>query len=159
MLVGGVHTVLKTKAPITTREYGDRYTLVGRLDRQTVSGTRITYPKGSATNSSCVQAAGEFDELQRLTDEMAGTMDAMREGGVETFYGKWLVDDAPRVLLIDVKAADKFLDGWKREFEDKSGVELPSDDQKSEDALAFGYLAAWFFREVGKPLAAPVPRD
>ena len=35
--VGGVHTVLKTKAPVTTREYGDRYTLVGRLDRETVS--------------------------------------------------------------------------------------------------------------------------
>ena len=37
MAVGGVHTVLKTKAPVTTREYGDRYTLLGRLDPQTVS--------------------------------------------------------------------------------------------------------------------------
>ena len=35
--VGGVHTVLKTKAPVTTPEYGDRYTLLGRLETRTVS--------------------------------------------------------------------------------------------------------------------------
>ncbi|MBE3041271.1 hypothetical protein IMZ48_01525 [Candidatus Bathyarchaeota archaeon] len=32
-----MHTVLKTKAPVTTPEYGDRYTLLGRLEPQTVS--------------------------------------------------------------------------------------------------------------------------
>ena len=80
---------------------------------------------------------------------MAGTMDAMRKGGIETFYGKWLVEGAPRVLLMDVKAAaDKFFDEWKGEFKEKTGVELPSDDDMAEDALVFGYLAAWFFREV-----------
>lgn len=80
-------------------------------------------------------------------------MDAMRKGGIETFYGKWLVEGAPRVLLIEVKAADKFLEEWQREFKEKTGVELPSDDDMAQDALAFGYLAAWFFREVRIPPA------
>ena len=29
--VGGIYTVIKTKAPVTCAEYGDRYTLIGPL--------------------------------------------------------------------------------------------------------------------------------
>jgi glycogen(starch) synthase len=29
--VGGIYTVIKTKAPVTCQEYGDRYTLIGPL--------------------------------------------------------------------------------------------------------------------------------
>jgi glycogen synthase len=43
-LVGGVYTVLKTKAPSTVREYGNRYTLIGRLDQKTVSIAMILIP-------------------------------------------------------------------------------------------------------------------
>ena len=31
--VGGIYSVLKSKAPVTTAEYGDRYTLIGPLNR------------------------------------------------------------------------------------------------------------------------------
>lgn len=78
-------------------------------------------------------------------------MSALRSHGVETFYGKWLIDGSPRVLLIDVKSASDFFKGWKREFESKTGVELPDDDDMSNDALDFGYLTTWFFREVRTP--------
>lgn len=33
--VGGIYTVIKTKAPVTVREYGDRYLLVGVLAYKT----------------------------------------------------------------------------------------------------------------------------
>lgn len=35
--VGGIYSVLKSKAPVTTAEYGDRYTMIGPLNRQSVS--------------------------------------------------------------------------------------------------------------------------
>lgn len=35
--VGGIYSVIKSKAPVTTAEYGDRYTLIGPLNRQSVS--------------------------------------------------------------------------------------------------------------------------
>ena len=35
--VGGIYSVLKSKAPVTTAEYGDRYTLIGPLNRASVS--------------------------------------------------------------------------------------------------------------------------
>jgi glycogen(starch) synthase len=33
--VGGIYTVLKTKAPVTKEEYGDRYTLIGPYNSST----------------------------------------------------------------------------------------------------------------------------
>ena len=35
--VGGIYSVIKSKAPVTTAEYGDRYTLIGPLNRASVS--------------------------------------------------------------------------------------------------------------------------
>lgn len=34
--VGGIYSVLKSKAPVTTAEYGERYTLIGPLNHQSV---------------------------------------------------------------------------------------------------------------------------
>lgn len=36
-IVGGIYSVIKSKAPITTAEYGERYTLIGPLNRVSVS--------------------------------------------------------------------------------------------------------------------------
>ena len=35
--VGGIYSVIKSKAPVTTAEYGDRYTLIGPLKHESVS--------------------------------------------------------------------------------------------------------------------------
>lgn len=34
--VGGIYSVLKSKAPVTVSEYQDRYTLIGPLNRASV---------------------------------------------------------------------------------------------------------------------------
>ena len=75
-------------------------------------------------------------------------MRVLEENGVKTFFGKWLIEGSPRVLLLDMKAANKFADEWKRKFESKTGIKLPQDDEMSNDALVFGYLTTWFLREV-----------
>lgn len=38
--VGGIYSVIKSKAPVTTAEYGERYTLIGPLNHQSVSRLR-----------------------------------------------------------------------------------------------------------------------
>lgn len=35
-IVGGIYSVIKSKAPVTTAEYGDRYTLIGPLHDESV---------------------------------------------------------------------------------------------------------------------------
>lgn len=34
--VGGIYSVLKSKSPVTTAEYGERYTLIGPWNRASV---------------------------------------------------------------------------------------------------------------------------
>lgn len=95
-----------------------------------------------------MQAPGEFDKLQPPSSEMDEAMGALRSHGVDTFYGKWLIAGSPRVLLIAVDSASSFFDEWKRDFERRADVSLPSSDEMANDSLRFGYLTTWFFREV-----------
>lgn len=84
-------------------------------------------------------------------------MEALRDQGVKTLYGKWLVRGSPRVLLLDLKAAAPYLEVWRREFEAKAEVSVPVDDDMANDAILFGYLSNWFFQEVSraKPPSTP----
>ena len=43
--VGGIYSVIKSKASVTTAEYGDRFTLIGPLNRASVCRSRGTGPK------------------------------------------------------------------------------------------------------------------
>lgn len=79
---------------------------------------------------------------------MDGAMGALRSHGVETFYGKWLVEGSPRVLLVDVESASAFFEEWQREFERGAEVSLPPCDAVAGDAVAFGYLTTWLLKEV-----------
>lgn len=82
-------------------------------------------------------------------------MAALREQGVNTFYGKWLINGSPRVVLIDMRSARHFFDEWKRKFERKADMSIPSSDDIANDVLEFGYLTVWFFREVRHQKSSP----
>lgn len=125
--VGGIYSVLKSKAPVTTLEYGDRYTLIGPLNRRS--------------------AAVEVEEIEPTSPEIKATIDSMKERGVDIVYGRWLVEGAPRVILIDTSTGYKWLDEWKRDLWDVAGIPSPPDDHETNEAIVFGYLVAWFLGE------------
>lgn len=126
--VGGIYSVLKSKAPVTTAEYGDRYTLIGPLNR--------------------ASAAVEVEELTPSNPRMIETIQSMKERGIEIVYGRWLIEGAPRVLLIDTGTGYKYLDEWKGDLWNAAGIPSPSADSETNEAIVFGYLVAWFLGEV-----------
>ncbi|KAK7954553.1 hypothetical protein PG988_015247 [Apiospora saccharicola] len=65
--VGGIYSVLKSKAPVTTAEYGDRYTLIGPLNH--------------------ASAAVEVEELEPTSPELSESIEAMRNRGIGILYG------------------------------------------------------------------------
>jgi len=75
-------------------------------------------------------------------------METLQKAGIDSFFGRWLVEGSPRVLLLDVKAGFQFFDEWREDFLAQTGVALPLDDEMSSDALVFGYLVTWFLAEV-----------
>jgi glycogen(starch) synthase len=87
---------------------------------------------------------------------LAETITSMESRGIELVYGRWLIEGAPRVLLIDTKTGYRFLDEWKGDLWNSAGIPVPPGDEETNEAVVFGYLVAWFLGEVGE-LARPRP--
>lgn len=125
--VGGIYSVIKSKAPVTTAEYGDRYTLIGPLNR--------------------ASAAVEVEPLIPTNPELAETIQNMQARGIGLVYGRWLIEGAPRILLIDTKTGYRWLDEWKADLWNTAGIPSPPGDDETNEAVVFGYLVAWFLGE------------
>ncbi|KIV91922.1 glycogen [starch] synthase, variant 2 [Exophiala mesophila] len=125
--VGGIYSVLKSKAPVTTAEYGDRYTLIGPLNKNS--------------------AAVEVEVLEPASGPLRDTISSMQERGIELMYGRWLIEGAPRVLLINTGTGYRWLDEWKGDLWAAAGIPSPSSDSETNEAIVFGYLVAWFLGE------------
>ncbi|KAF9340041.1 glycogen synthase isoform 1 [Linnemannia elongata] len=125
--VGGIYTVLKSKAPVTCHEYGDRYTMIGPLSYKT--------------------APLEVETLEPDTPELRLTLESMKERGVKFLYGRWLIEGAPKVLLFDTGSVYHKLDEWKGDLWNVAGIPSPPNDHETNEAILFGYLVAWFLGE------------
>lgn len=125
--VGGIYSVIKSKAAVTTAEYGDRYTLVGPLNRQS--------------------AAVEVEPMPPTDPALAETIEAMQSRGIDMLHGRWLIEGGPHVLLIDTKTAYGRLDEWRHDLWTNNHIPCPPGDDETNEAVAFGYLVAWFLGE------------
>ncbi|KAI8806060.1 glycogen synthase-domain-containing protein [Cladochytrium replicatum] len=126
--VGGIYTVIRTKAPVTVQEYEDRFCLIGPL--------------------SYKSAHMEVEEVALAPNEpFQLTLMALREAGVKFLFGRWLVESSPYVLLFDLGAQSYRMNEWKADLWNTAGIPSPPDDMETTDAIVFGYLVAWFFGE------------
>ena len=72
----------------------------------------------------------------------------MKARGIDLVYGRWLIEGAPRILLIDTKTGYRWLDEWKADLWNTAGIPSPPGDLETNEAVVFGYLVAWFLGEV-----------
>lgn len=126
--VGGIYSVLKSKAPITVAEYRERYTLLGPLNH--------------------ASAQIEVEELPVKDPLIKQTLDSMSAKGIRWLYGRWLIEGAPRVLLFDIWSAGHYLNEWKADLWNIAGIPTPDHDLETNDAILLGYLVAWFLGEL-----------
>lgn len=96
-----------------------------------------------------MQAAVEVEELEPPAGPVRDTITSMQERGIEIMYGRWLIEGAPRVLLINTGSGYRWLDEWKGDLWSSAGIPSPSADSETNEAIVFGYLVAWFLGEVG----------
>ncbi|KAF4802503.1 Glycogen [starch] synthase, liver [Turdus rufiventris] len=126
--VGGIYTVIQTKAKTTADEWGENYFLIGPYFEQNVK-TQV-----------------EFSEPPNPAVKKA--MDTMKSQGCQVFFGRWLIEGSPYVLLFDIGSAAWNLDKWKGEFWEVSNIGIPFHDREANDAVIFGSLTAWFLKEL-----------
>ena len=72
----------------------------------------------------------------------------MRDRGIGLLYGRWLIEGAPRILLIETQTGYRFLDEWKADLWNAAGIPIPPEDGETNEAVVFGYLVTWFLGEV-----------
>ncbi len=136
--LGGIYTVLRSKAPAMVEMWGDRYLMIGPYVPE--------------------RAAVEFEELMP-EGPIALTMDALTRDGVTCRYGRWLVPGHPRTILIEPKMREAELERRKFLLWKELDVETHVRDAMVDEVVAFGCQVADFldrFAEVSKktPLIA-----
>jgi len=125
--LGGIYTVLKTKAAAMLEAWGDRYFLIGPYNPNT--------------------AAVEFEE-QPTEGFIRQTLDRLRNAGIPCHYGRWLIPGRPRVILLDYRARYHALDADKYLMWADHGISVASNDGEMNEVLAFGFTVTEFFREL-----------
>lgn len=124
--LGGIYTVLRTKARAMQERWGDRYFLIG------------PYNPGTA--------AAEFEEMP-TEGIIRQALDKLREQGIPCHYGRWLVPGRPKVILLDYRAR------LARAGEDKYLMHIDhgisaGDDVEVGDTVAFGFIVAEFLKAI-----------
>ncbi|CAF4492938.1 unnamed protein product [Rotaria sp. Silwood2] len=122
--VGGIYTVIRSKVPITKKEYGNNYICLGPY------------------NDSFVKTEVEISESKN--EAIRETVNDMKRYGVNVVTGNWLIEGFPQVVLFDIGSAAHRLDGWKGDFFQYAHIGIPYHDRESNDALIFGFCVFWF---------------
>lgn len=125
--VGGIYTVIRSKAPVTVKELGDCYYCIGPLNDVAV---RSEVEQGDLSNTKVMDA-----------------VNALRKAGIKIVTGRWLIDGYPQVILMDISSGMNRLDQWKYELYQDCGIETPTDDMETNNALVLGNLVCWFLGE------------
>ena len=125
--LGGIYTVLRTKAPAMLERWGKRYCLIGPYNPRT--------------------AAVEFEE-QPTEGVIRAALDRLRDQGIPCHFGRWLIPGRPRVILLDYRARFPKLGEDKYLMWADHGISLPADDGETNEVVAFGFTVLQFFQEL-----------
>ncbi|XP_018590392.1 glycogen [starch] synthase, muscle-like isoform X2 [Scleropages formosus] len=133
--VGGIYTVIQTKARLTSEEWGENYFLVG------------PYMENSVRT--------QVELIEPTNPALKRTIDNMNSSGCKLYFGRWLIEGSPYVVLIDVGFTAWSLDRWKSELWENCGIGVPWFDREANDAVLFGFLTAWLLGEYAAQCEEP----
>lgn len=128
--VGGIYTVIRSKAPAMMQSHGGRYCMIGPYV------------------SRSIQA--ELDPLDDSSDVFGLAAANLRKRGYDVHYAVWLVTGKPRVVLLNPNVIEeKALNVVKYLLWKNHGVATNSTPLINQ-VIAFGYLTKLFIDEVVK---------
>lgn len=126
--VGGIYTVIRSKAFVSTEEMGEQYCLLGpyKENYARTAVEELEFEGGSPYHTAVTK---------------------MRDQGFKLLTGRWLVDGSPQVILFDIGSAAWKLDEYKQTLWDTCNIGIPHLDIEANDAVILGYLISEFLTE------------
>ncbi|MDX2147870.1 MAG: glycosyltransferase [Planctomycetota bacterium] len=114
--VGGIYQVIRSKAPLMTQRWADRYFGVG------------PYVKS--------KASVEFEE-SKPTGWLGRALSLLADQGLIVHHGRWLVSGRPRVLLIEIESGWPSIDAIKYRLYSDHGISFPGGDRLIDEVVLF----------------------
>jgi glycogen(starch) synthase len=121
--VGGIYTVLRSKAPSTVRRWGNAYCLIG------------PYREASANIEL---------EPHSPPSPLGAVLEELKAAGLRLYFGRWLITGRPQVLLIDTSAVSPRLAEIKYHLWKDNGIGSPSGDVEFDEIVGFGSVVTEF---------------
>jgi glycogen(starch) synthase len=132
--VGGIHTVIKSKVPSILEHWQkDKYLLIGPYFEH--------------------QAAAAFEPIHDAGDDVFKAVQDLNQSGFKAYYGTWLIEGRPRIVLLDFTSSYDYLGDLKYLYWEHHGISFPEGDSLLEQVLLFGHQVHQFvklFSEVYK---------
>jgi glycogen(starch) synthase len=119
--IGGINTVLATKAAQTVKRYGQGYIMVGPYFAQ---------------NSKY-----QFEEKapEGRLKEVFGNLEGQ---GIHCRFGRWLIDGEPQAILVDFQNLWPDVNGYKRDLWDYYKIDSMESGFEFDEPVVWGYAVA-----------------
>jgi len=131
--VGGIYTVVSSKAPTMMKKY-EQYYLIGPY-----------YPE---------KARGIFEE-RAPPEKCKGCFEALKKEGIEVHMGKWLVKGSPHAILIDYSQFGKNVNEIKKELWERYQLDtLHTQYHDFDEPIVWGWAVGKVIEKLTKVLGA-----
>ncbi len=118
--VGGIYTVVKSKAARVVEQYKSNYFLIGPYFAK--------------------KALGEFEE-QVPDKTLKGAFDELKKEGIICHCGKWLIEGEPNLILIDFDNYKKETNSIKKDLWDNFKIDSLNASEDYNEPIVWGYAA------------------
>jgi len=115
--VGGIYTVIRSKAPAMVSMWGENYCLMGPM---------------------MGRLPAEFEPAEIYDDIFGSTVLKMREQGLDVHYGTWLVSGKPKVVLINFEKLYHLIGDIKHKLWNSHRIDTSVYDALVDQTLALG---------------------
>lgn len=127
--VGGIYTVIRSKAPAMVTNWGTNYCMLGPY------------------TGRAIQA--ELEPLDHTADVFGRAAANLRNKGYDVHYAEWLVTGRPRVVLFNPHVIeDKTLNVIKYLLWKNHGISMPANNSLIDQTVSFAFQTKMFFDEL-----------
>jgi glycogen(starch) synthase len=129
--VGGIYTVIRSKAPCVMEKRGGNYCLIGPYVYKNIQA--------------------EIEPLDDSADVFGLAAAALRKKGYDVHYAEWLITGKPHVILINPNVIEeKAMNVVKYLLWKNHNIEFAENNKLIDQVIAFSYLTKLFFDELVK---------
>lgn len=129
--VGGIYTVIRSKAPAMMENHGSNYCMIGPYLSKSIMA--------------------ELEPLEQANDVFGQAAANLSKKGYEVIYAEWLITGKPRVVLLNPNAIkEKAMAVIKYLLWKNHSISIPDGNKLIDQVVGFAYLTKLFFDEVDK---------